>query len=91
MAKNIFYLMRQPSRNLNMVRQAKTATPSIFPGRPAVFIVNRHDPWPKDKKIQNYLDTYDWSFISLPGAHDDIWEHPGRYAAIIEHYARLLG
>jgi hypothetical protein len=90
MAKNTYYISRQPRRNLNMVRQAKTARPIVFPGRPTVFITNRHDPWPKDKQIQNYLDNYDWAFLSLPGAHDDIWEHPKRYAVIIDHYARLL-
>jgi pimeloyl-ACP methyl ester carboxylesterase len=90
-AKNAYYGLRQPRRNINMVRQAKTARPVIFPGCPAVFIANRHDPWTKDDQTQNYLDNYDWAFINLPGAHDDIWEHPERYAAIINYYARLLG
>jgi hypothetical protein len=90
MAKNTYYILRQPRRNMNMVRQAKTAKPVVFPDCPTVFIANRHDPWPKDRQIQNYLDRYDWAFINLPGAHDDIWEHPERYIAIIDHYARLL-
>lgn len=88
--KNTYYWLRQPVRNVNIVRNAKIARPVILPGVPAVFISNRHDPWPKSERLQTHLDTKDWAFISLPGTHDDIWEHPERYVAIINHYARLL-
>jgi hypothetical protein len=89
-AKNTFYTLRQPRRNLKITRMAKTAQPIIFPGSSTVFIANRHDPWPRSPQTQEYLDNYDWSFLSLPGPHDDIWEHSERYAVIIDHYARLL-
>jgi hypothetical protein len=90
MAKNVYYILRQPHRNVRMIRRAKTAQPVAFSDCSTVFIANRHDPWPKDEQIQAYLDHFDWAFINLPGAHDDIWEHPERYATVINHYARLL-
>jgi pimeloyl-ACP methyl ester carboxylesterase len=90
MIKNVYYNLAQPLRNINMIRQSKTARPIVFPDCPTVFISNRYDPWPRSSQTQEYLDNYDWAFISLSGSHDDIWEHPERYVAIINHYARLL-
>jgi hypothetical protein len=89
-AQNAYYQVRQPRRNLGIIRRAKTAQPVIFPKAQSIFIANRHDPWLKSETLQTYLDNQEWAFISLPGVHDDIWKHPERYAAIINHYARLL-
>jgi predicted RNA binding protein YcfA (HicA-like mRNA interferase family) len=69
---------------------AKHATPVILPEASYVLIANRYDPWPRSKQLDRFLETRGWSFISLPGSHDDIWQHPERYAPIIDHYARLL-
>ncbi len=89
-AKATYYGLRQPRRNLKIVRMTKTAKPVIMPNIPAIFIANQHDPWPKSAKLKDYLNTQVWAFISLFGTHDDIWEHSERYVAIINHYARLL-
>jgi hypothetical protein len=88
--KSSYYSVRQPRRNLDIMRMARTAQPRILPQVPGVFIANRHDPWPHAEQLQSYLHTQQWSFIHLPGSHDDIWEHPERYMPIIIHYARLL-
>lgn len=88
---NSYYSIRQPRRNLGMIKMAKTAQPVIFPGCPTVFVANQHDPWTKSKNMQNYLRDFDWAFVSMPGAHDDIWEHSKRYTSLTRHYARLLG
>ncbi|HEY5442509.1 MAG TPA: hypothetical protein VIJ68_03155 [Candidatus Saccharimonadales bacterium] len=81
----------QPVRNRDIIRGAKQARAATeVPGARAVFIANRNDPWPRPKNLQTYMDSRDWAFISLPGTHDDIWEHSDDYAAIIDHYARLL-
>jgi hypothetical protein len=69
---------------------ARTAQPRILPQVPAIFIANRHDPWPHAAQLQSYVADHPWAFIHLPGSHDDIWEHSERYVAIITHYARLL-
>lgn len=85
-----YYVSCQLRRTWGIIRQAKTAQPVIFPKARSVFIANRHDLWPQSETLQTYLENRDWAFISLPGIHDDIWEHPERYVAIINHYARLL-
>jgi hypothetical protein len=87
----LYYGLTQPLRNRDIIRGVKQAQPATeFSGAQAVFIANRNDPWPRSDKLQAYMDDRDWAFIGLPGAHDDIWEHSDRYAAIINYYARLL-
>ena len=87
---NAYHGLRQPIRQLKIVRNFKSAKPVFFPNSHAVFIANRHDTWPRSEKLQSYLNNHSWSFISLPGVHDDIWIHPERYVGIINYYARLL-
>lgn len=88
--KDVYYALLQPKRNLQIIRMAKHAESIIIPGAHAIFIANQHDPWPRGSALQTYVDTKSWAFISLPGSHDDIWQHPARYATIIDRYARLL-
>lgn len=87
---NIYYALTQPRRNRAIMREVRDPQPSILPQAKHVFIANRHDPWPQSKQLEDLLETRDWAFIGLPGSHNDIWEHPERYAAITNHYARLL-
>jgi hypothetical protein len=87
---SMYYGVRQPKRTLDISRMAKTAKPVILPEVAAVFIVNQADPWPDSQVLDEFLEETPWSFINLPGAHDDIKEHSERYVEIIEHYARLL-
>jgi hypothetical protein len=89
-SKSTYYGLRQPRRNLNIIRMAKNSHSVIFTDIPSIFIANRYDPWPRSEQLQQFISSYDWAFISLPGSHDDIWERPQRYVAIINHYARLL-
>jgi len=86
-----YYLLIQPQHNKDIVRMASHARPIIFPKAKTVLIANHHDPWPKSKTLDDYLSRYNWSFISMEGAHDDIGIHPERYVEVIKHYARLLG
>lgn len=87
---SLYYGLRQPVRNLEIVKAVKNAQFNINPDTCTVFIANRHDPWPQSVRLQQYLKKQDWAFVSLPGSHDNVWEHPERYVAIINHYARLL-
>lgn len=91
--KNTYYGLRQPRRNLRIVREAKhkIGHPTLFSNVLAVFIANRRDLWPKsDTRQAALLAEQQWAFISLPGNHDDIWEKPERYVAIMEHYGKIL-
>ena len=86
-----YYALVQPLRNRDIVRGTKKARHATeLPDAQSVFIANSNDPWLYSKKLHAYLKTRDWAFIGLPGSHNDIWEHSERYAAIIDHYARLL-
>jgi hypothetical protein len=89
-AKNTASIVRHPLRNLDIFRHPKIGRPAVFPDAQTVFIANRYDPWPRTDLLDEFAATQPWSFISLPGGHDDVWEHSDRYAAIIKHYARLL-
>ncbi|HVX56125.1 MAG TPA: hypothetical protein VHA37_00175 [Candidatus Saccharimonadales bacterium] len=89
-AGNLYYALRYFRRSLAIIRMAKHAEPIILPKAAYVFIANRYDPWPRSRRLDTFLKTKDWAFISLSGSHDDVWHHPERYAAIIDHYARLL-
>lgn len=88
--KNIYYWLRQPRRNLAIAQHPEIGQPVYFDGVPAVFLANHYDPWPKSEKLADFMDDHPWAFISLAGAHDDIWQHPEPYIRIIEAYARLL-
>jgi len=88
---SILYGVIQPRRNIRIIRMAKAAKPIIFPNVPVVFIVNRYDPWLSPELLKQYTDIMPWSFINLPGSHDDVKYSPDRYAEIIDHYAGLLG
>jgi hypothetical protein len=90
-SKNAFYGISQPKRNLGIIRKAAQAKPVVFPNVPAVFVANHYDPWPRSSRLDNYIDRKDWTFISLEGSHDDIWDHPDRYVEIVKRYAKLLG
>jgi hypothetical protein len=89
-SKNVFYGLKQPGRNLNIITSASKSAPVIFEGVPGIFITNRHDPWPQAARLDEFTRTRPWSFINLTGSHDDIWDHPDRYVDIIKHYAALL-
>lgn len=88
-----YYGLRQPKRNWNIIRTIKTAVPTLPPGAAITFITNRYDPWPSGDTLHQYVESKEgrqWVFMSLPGSHDDVWEQPEKYAAIIDYYARLL-
>ncbi len=86
----IYYGLTQPTRNSHIARHARRLQPAVAKQGQHVFIANQHDPWPQRPKLPSYIDTTDWAFIGLPGTHDNIWETPEYYVAIIDHYARLL-
>ncbi|HEX7632993.1 MAG TPA: hypothetical protein VF401_01560 [Candidatus Saccharimonadales bacterium] len=91
--KNTHYGLRQPLRNLGIIREANTkiGNPVIIASTSAIFIANHDDPWPRSEEHQQALmNTQAWAFIGMPGDHNNIWYQPERYVAIMEHYATLL-
>ncbi len=87
---NTYYALRHPRRSRDIIRGAKTSTPTIFTDATTIFIANRYDPWPQSKRLFDYLKSENWAFISLPGAHNNIWQHPAYYVEIVKNYAALL-
>jgi hypothetical protein len=87
---NVYQFLRHPFRNASIIRMAGHAKPVLLPGAAYVFIANRYDPWPRSRQLDTFLESKGWTFIGLPGSHDEIWQHPEYYAPIIKRYARLL-
>lgn len=86
-----YYGLVQPKRNKNIASDAKKNRPvAQYSSLHTVFIVNKNDPWPSAEQVQELPDVYNWAFIGLAGAHDDIWEHPSHYVSIISHYSKYL-
>jgi hypothetical protein len=90
---NLYYVLRQPGRNLAIIHKAKQlqAEHKVPEAWQVIYVTNKSDPWTQsNEKLQGYMNTCKWSFISLTGSHDNIWEQPDKYVAIISHYARIL-
>lgn len=67
------------------------ALPVTFAGTTTIFAANRYDPWVQSPDLAKEVTINpQWSFISMRGAHNDIWYHSQDYVEIIDHYARLL-
>jgi len=88
---NTYYALRHPRRSLDIIQGAKTAEPTVFAGAYTIFIANQHDPWPRSERLFDYIHGKErWAFLSLPGSHNNIWQHPDYYVDLIKNYAELL-
>ncbi len=87
---SMYYLAREPRRNMRIIRRAKQLKVKVFPDAQSVMIMNQHDPWPRAPELGDLMQYEAWAYVGLPGTHDSIWEDSQLYAQIIEHYARLL-
>lgn len=85
-----YYARKQPLRNLLIILRALTSRTVILNAEQSILIANQHDPWVRGTALDELIASQDWAFISLPGGHDDILEHPDLYVAIIDYHARLL-
>lgn len=89
-ALNTYYGLRHARRSLDIIHGVNTAKPTIFAGATTIFIANQHDPWPRSARLSDYINSESWAFLSLPGSHNNIWQHPAYYVDIIKNYAELL-
>ncbi len=88
---NSYYSLKHFRRSVAIVKGVSTAVPTVFGSANTIFIANQHDPWPRSSRLQGYIDKqHKWSFISFPGSHNNIWQHPAYYVDIIKKYAELL-
>ncbi|HEY1835693.1 MAG TPA: hypothetical protein VGG13_02630 [Candidatus Saccharimonadales bacterium] len=73
---SLYYGLRQPRRNYRAARMVGRTTLSIPNAEKThvVLIANRHDPWLKAPLLDEYMAKQPFSFISLAGSHDNIWE-----------------
>lgn len=86
------YLTVQPRRNRKLVRLVKAGDRSLRPPKSSqvVIIINREDPWPRSKLMEQFVTEEPWAFISLPGSHEYLKKDPAAYVAIINQYAKRL-
>jgi hypothetical protein len=89
---SLIYMLRQPRRNITIAKttqRRQQPVPDFAPAR-VVFVMNRHDPWPKSPELDELLESMPFAYVGLPDSHDNIWEHPERYVNIIKTHARNL-
>jgi hypothetical protein len=89
-AFNLIYAVTQPRKNGRIIRKAKNSKLQPFKDSRIVFLANHFDPWPNPSDLKEYTEGRDWAFLSLSGAHDNIWANPDKYVPIINHYAKQL-
>lgn len=83
-AINLFYA-------LNLPRTAKLfiANRRLGRGLPAcqaakvAIIVQPRDPWSRDLPEKTITAHADYTYITIPGHHDDIWQYPDAYIKLL--------
>jgi hypothetical protein len=85
-----FYLLREPWRNGRVIRACfKAGELQAYPSAQTFFIANQHDPWPKGDNLEQLLKAESWTFISLQGSHEAIYETPEAYTSILKRSSIL--
>lgn len=85
------YGILQPRRNIRIVHSTNKRTnafPIFSPKQQVVFVANHFDPWPHSPELRELVASQPFAFLSMPDSHDNIWEMPGYYVEVLEHYAK---
>jgi hypothetical protein len=80
----------RPIHNLKIARATKKATFDPIPDCQIILLANKDDLWPKLPDWDTFMTENTWAFVSMPGAHENIWEQPEEYVKLINHYAKRL-
>lgn len=86
---NIWYVVTKPG---NLFRFFKNYYGRKLPNpekSKIVLVRNKDDPF-CDPNLAAILRDKRYTYISLPGLHDDCWMEPKKYVEIINHYAKEL-
>jgi hypothetical protein len=88
----IYCALRNPKLNYQMIKFASDTNFALpeFENTEVFFIANKIDEWSNGPQLARLLTSRPWAFISLPGAHEHIWVHPGDYIDIIDLHAKRL-
>lgn len=84
--------IRWPKRNYQMTKSASDASFELpeFEDVNVFFIANQADEWSSGPQLTKLLTGRSWAFMSMSGAHENIWVHPEDYIDIIDLYAKRL-
>lgn len=87
---SFYYGFRHPfiSRKIATVAGDPSFSLPSFRHSNVIFIANKDDPWPRGPQLKKLLTSKPWTFISLPGSHEYIWENPSAYVEILNRYAK---
>ena len=79
-----------PRHNYSLVRTVKANRHALpyYTADQIVAIASRDDPWPEPLKELAVTSEHGYSFISLTGGHNNIWQTPKHYVEIINYYAK---
>jgi hypothetical protein len=87
---HVLCIFSRPAHNLRIARAAKRGSQPLYPNCQIVLLANQHDPWPKPNDQDRFIAAHEWAYISMPGAHEHIWEQPEQYVEVINQYAKRL-
>jgi len=80
-----------PRHNMMIARAAHSAKILTIQAAETIIVANQADPWPHPENLNAYIENQPWVFMSMPGAHENVWEQPEEYVKLIgKHAERLL-
>jgi predicted alpha/beta hydrolase family esterase len=87
---SVLQLATHPRRHYGLVQTVKANRHALphYKADQTIVIASRDDPWPEPVRELAKTSAHGYSFISLTGSHNHIWQAPEQYVEIIEHYAK---
>lgn len=88
-ALNLYYAINIPrtAKLYILSRKLGHALP-VCQAKKVAVVVQPHDPWSRDMPPETVNAHPSYTFITIPGQHDDLWQHPAAYVKLL---AKLSG
>jgi hypothetical protein len=86
-AINIWYGLNVP-RIIRLYKINKRLSHALPPcvAKKVVVLVQPHDPWSRDLPPETVKQNASYTYLTIPGQHDDIWAHPDAYVSILKKF-----
>ncbi len=81
---NSYYFFRHPLIWFEMLMRLDVNNLNHLQAKKIVIINNQQDIFNKSSVIEALAKERNWIYYQVSGDHDDIWEHPDKYVAIIK-------
>jgi hypothetical protein len=83
---NLFYVLARPGHNVRILRHARAERMTLAPSETGkmTVVTSRHDPWARELPPDEMRKHPQRRYVSLTGAHDDLWTNPAILCRLIE-------